>query len=113
MNRRFVVLILVSLFGAVVQAQTLTYTCHSGVANEPWTCAPVTTGLTPPLTFSVASGSLPSWLKLDPNTGLLSGTPPYSFYLAPNAPTNLKAIIAKLKRIERKRRTAVGKKNES
>ena len=32
-------------------------------------------GGTPPYTWSVSSGSLPSWAKLDASTGVISGTP--------------------------------------
>ena len=48
-----------------------------GTENQLYSATLAATGGTPPLTWSLASGSpaLPAGLLLDPNTGLLSGTP--------------------------------------
>ncbi len=57
------------------QAQITTRSLPNGAANQPYvSTALLTTGLTPPLTWSV-SPELPSDLKLDPKTGAISGTP--------------------------------------
>ncbi|MBI1840676.1 MAG: putative Ig domain-containing protein, partial [Verrucomicrobia bacterium] len=61
----------------VPQKCQLTLSCvgSSGQVGTSFSSALVVTGGTAPYTFSVASGSLPTGLTLDPKTGIISGTP--------------------------------------
>jgi Putative Ig domain len=52
-----------------------TTTLVSGVVNVPYTATVEAAYATLPVSWSVSSGTLPSGLTLDPNTGVLSGTP--------------------------------------
>ena len=76
--------------GSLAQTATQTYsiavnpsslaiivpTLPAGIVNVSYAGAQFTgSGGTPPYTWSVATGSLPSGLSLNPQTGLLSGTP--------------------------------------
>ncbi len=45
------------------------------VGSGPYSLAPSTTGFTGPVTYSITDGVLPTGLALDPNTGIISGTP--------------------------------------
>lgn len=47
----------------------------AGQVGKAFSAAPTTTGGTPPLTWSVASGTLPAGLSLNTSTGEISGTP--------------------------------------
>lgn len=46
-----------------------------GGVNQPYSQALAATGGTPPLTWSLGTGSLPTGLTLDASTGIISGTP--------------------------------------
>lgn len=53
-------------------------TCNnppSGVANAPYSHAFPATGGTPPYTFSIVTGALPTGVTLDTSSGIVSGTP--------------------------------------
>jgi hypothetical protein len=52
-----------------------TTTLPSGTVGAAYSAAIVTTGGTAPLKYSLASGSLPGGVSLNPATGVLSGTP--------------------------------------
>jgi hypothetical protein len=77
---------------------TLNYYCNPGTVGTPWTCGPTVMGGTPPYTFTITYGPTnpPTWITIDPTTGILSGTPPYSFTFPPDAPMNLQLLLAKL-----------------
>ncbi|MGY3592941.1 hypothetical protein ACVIGB_000972 [Bradyrhizobium sp. USDA 4341] len=91
--------------GPAQSAPTGTMT-SSGIAGVAYSSGPLTThGGTAPYTWSVASGSLPGGISLNPSTGLVSGTPnaqgTYSFALkvtdafsvaSPASPTQTVAI---------------------
>jgi len=68
-----------------VNPSTLTLACPatSAQVGVPYSSALSTTGGQAPFIFSIASGSLPSGLSLNPNTGAITGTPttagPFSF----------------------------------
>lgn len=47
----------------------------AGVVGQAYSSEVMVTGGTPPYTFAVISGSLPTGLSLDPNTGAITGTP--------------------------------------
>jgi hypothetical protein len=47
----------------------------TGVPGTPYTFGLTATGGTPPYEWSIVSGSLPQGVTLDPNSGLISGTP--------------------------------------
>ncbi len=66
--------------------ETITYTpappsltcsaVSSGVVGTPFSSpAPTVTGGTPPYTFSIATGTLPAGLTLNPQSGAITGTP--------------------------------------
>ena len=46
-----------------------------GVYGQPYSATLMASGGSPPLSWAVTSGSLPPGLTLDPNTGIISGTP--------------------------------------
>jgi len=46
-----------------------------GALSQPYTATLAATGGLTPYTWSVSSGSLPSWASLNANTGVISGTP--------------------------------------
>lgn len=46
-----------------------------GALNQPYTATLAATGGLTPYTWSISSGSLPSWASLNANTGVISGTP--------------------------------------
>jgi hypothetical protein len=105
--KRILALVLLSALPASAQSKpplTLSYSCGSGTAGVLWSCSPTVTNGTPPYKFTITySGDLPpTWVTIDPATGVLSGTPPYSFTLAPNAPTDLKLLVTKLEKLTRK-----------
>jgi hypothetical protein len=52
-----------------------TTTLVSGVVNVPYSASVDAAYATLPVSWSVSSGTLPSGLNLDPNTGVVSGTP--------------------------------------
>ena len=52
-----------------------TTTLPAGSVGAPYTATPAATGGTGPYTWSVAAGSLPAGLSLDPVTGTIQGTP--------------------------------------
>ena len=52
-----------------------TQTLSSGTVGNPYRATITLTGGTPPLTFSITSGKLPDGILLQPNSGILSGTP--------------------------------------
>lgn len=54
---------------------TLPASLADGAAGKAYSQTLTATGGTAPYTFSVTTGSLPTWLTLDPSTGTLSGTP--------------------------------------
>ncbi len=56
----------------------LAITCASpptAVVGVPYSHGFPATGGTPPYTFAITAGSLPTGLTLDPATGIVSGTP--------------------------------------
>jgi Putative Ig domain len=62
----------------VEEAQPLTINTSAlgnGTTGTPYTANLQATGGVPPYTWSVSTGLLPSGLTLDPNTGVVSGTP--------------------------------------
>jgi hypothetical protein len=62
---------------APAAAPTLSLTCasNSGQVGQPYVSSLVAAGGTPPYTFSITAGSLPSGLTLSSSTGAISGTP--------------------------------------
>ena len=52
-----------------------TTTLPGGIVGIPYSATLAASGGTPPYTWSLATGSLPSGLSLDPNSGVISGTP--------------------------------------
>jgi hypothetical protein len=54
---------------------SLTCSYPSGIVGQPYSSSLVATGGTPPYTYSVPLGSLPSGLVLNPVTGAITGTP--------------------------------------
>jgi hypothetical protein len=50
-------------------------TLPAGLVGAPYSQAVTATGGTAPYTYAVTAGALPAGLVLDPNTGLISGTP--------------------------------------
>lgn len=59
------------------ETPTITVGCPeaSGMVGEPFSAFVPVTGGVPPYTFAVIEGALPDGLMLDPDTGLISGTP--------------------------------------
>lgn len=53
----------------------LTSSLPSGTAGAPYSAALAASGGVPPYTWSIASGSLPGGLTLNPSSGAISGTP--------------------------------------
>ena len=75
-----------------VIASTIAITTSSlpdGVIGNPYSQTLAASGGTPPYTWSIASGSLPAGITLDPKTGTLSGTP-----TGPGGPSNFVLQIA-------------------
>jgi hypothetical protein len=60
---------------ATLLAITTTSPLPGGPIGTPYQLQLAATGGTPPYTWSIASGTLPAGLTLDPATGLISGTP--------------------------------------
>jgi hypothetical protein len=60
---------------AAPKLQIISTEIPPAVIGQPYRGLILTTGGTPPLTWSVSSGSLPAGLSLDPETGVVSGTP--------------------------------------
>jgi hypothetical protein len=71
---------------ALTQTVTLPLTVHAALAvtttslpgaqvGKAYTATLTATGGTPPLTWSIAAGSLPAGLSLTPSTGVIAGTP--------------------------------------
>src|SRR6185295_19293824 len=60
---------------AAPTAVTLTCAAASGKVGVVYSSALVAGGGTPPYTFSITGGSLPSGLTLNPSTGAITGTP--------------------------------------
>jgi hypothetical protein len=56
---------------------TITVGCPNaeGIVGEPYSSEIIVVGGTPPYTFSIVSGALPTGLSLNPSTGIVSGTP--------------------------------------
>jgi len=73
----FISLCAISLIPAPVLAQPslLTTTLPSAQVNTAYYAVLAVTGGTPPYTWSIISGTLPPWLNLVPDTGVISGTP--------------------------------------
>lgn len=100
-------LVLVVFFAVLTrtgaQTVTLSYDCPDANKGDYWSCLPTVNGLTPPMKFTVSSGELPEWLTLNPETGELKCLAPFSFSLhqGPNAPADLRGIVAELQRLSR------------
>ena len=60
---------------ALAQPSLLTATLPSAQVNTAYYAGLSAAGGTPPYTWSVISGTLPPWLNLAPDTGVISGTP--------------------------------------
>jgi hypothetical protein len=54
---------------------TLTCAANSGQVGQPYVSSMVAAGGTPPYTYSISAGSLPSGLTLNSSTGAITGTP--------------------------------------
>lgn len=68
--------------------------CPSGTVGIAYSCQVQVIGGTPPFTYSIGSGQLPPGLMLDPNTGIISGTPTTVWPPpGPAAPGNLGVTI--------------------
>ena len=65
------------VFATSLSAQTLSVSCGSNVGEVtvPYSSALVASGGVAPYTYSLASGSLPGGLTLDPSSGDITGTP--------------------------------------
>ena len=70
----------------VAALQAVTPPLPSGDVAVGYNASLVATGGVPPYTWSMTSGQLPSGLKLDPTTGIISGTPILA--TTPPTPTN-------------------------
>jgi hypothetical protein len=66
------------LSSSVANLQITTTSFAAPTAGTPYAAGISVAGGTSPFTFSVSSGSLPSGLSLNQNTGVISGTAPYS-----------------------------------
>lgn len=63
---------------SIVVAPALSITTASvpdGAMNTPYSTTLISNGGTAPVSWSIVSGTLPAGLTLDPNTGIISGTP--------------------------------------
>lgn len=62
-------------FFTVPDVITLTCPTNSGTVDVPYSSSIGVTGGQAPFTYSISSGALPDGLSLDPDTGIISGTP--------------------------------------
>lgn len=64
----------ITIDGVCIAPMITTTTLPNGRASAGYSTTITTSGGVAPITFSIVSGSLPSGLTLDPNTGIISGT---------------------------------------
>jgi hypothetical protein len=65
----------ITIAPAVSGGLSLLCASNIGQVGQTYTAALVATGGTPPYTYSISAGSLPTGLTLNPSTGVISGTP--------------------------------------
>src|ERR1039457_4803858 len=65
----------ITVVTAPAAAITLTCAANSGQVGQPYVSSMVAAGGTPPYTYSISAGSLPSGLTLNSSTGAITGTP--------------------------------------